>query len=90
MYTIDAYADKKGDAAVVEKGNNIALAMETLESGAKVIVGGTTFFSDFEVGSEQYSNDNIVENIVKQLAPKPQLPITTIAEVRKDENNDNI
>ncbi|MBQ3420674.1 MAG: CehA/McbA family metallohydrolase, partial [Romboutsia sp.] len=87
--TYSSDADKQNDAAVVEKGNNIALAMETLESGAKVIVGGTTFFSDFEVGSEQYSNDNIVENIVKQLAPKPQLPITTIAEVRKDENNDN-
>ena len=29
-------------------------------------------------------------NIIRELAPKPQLPITTIAEVRKDENNDNI
>ena len=29
-------------------------------------------------------------NIITQLAPKPELPITTIAEVRKDENNDNI
>ena len=63
--------------------------METLSSGSKVIVGGTTFFSDFEVGSSQYSNDDIVKNIVKQLAPKPELPITKIAEVRKDEDGDN-
>lgn len=86
-YSVDS--DKKGDATPVEKGNTVALAMETLASGSKVIVGGTTFFSDFEVGSEKYSNDNIVENIVKQLSPKPQLPITKIAEVRKDEDNDN-
>lgn len=87
--TYSSDADKKGDSANIAKGDTIALAMETLSSGSKVIVGGTTFFSDFEVGSSQYSNDDIVKNIVKQLAPKPELPITKIAEVRKDEDGDN-
>ena len=87
--TLSSDADKKGDATSVKEGEAVALAMETLESGAKVIVGGTTFFSDFELDKEEYSNDDIAKNIVRQLSPKPQLPITPIAEVRKDENNDN-
>ena len=88
--TLSSDADKKGDATPIKEGEAVALAMETLESGAKVVVGGTTFFSDFEIDKSEYSNDDIVKNIVKQLSPKPQLPITSIAEVRKDENNDNI
>ena len=87
--TLSSDADKKGDATPIKEGEAVALAMETLESGAKVIVGGTTFFSDFELDNAEYSNDDIVKNIVKQLSPKPQLPITSIAEVRKDEDNDN-
>lgn len=87
--TLSSDADKKGDATPIKEGEAVALAMETLESGAKVIVGGTTFFSDFELDKNEYSNDDIVKNIVKQLSPKPQLPITSIAEVRKDEDNDN-
>lgn len=88
--TLSSDADKKGDATPIKEGEAaVALAMETLESGAKVIVGGTTFFSDFELDKDEYSNDDIVKNIVKQLSPKPQLPITSIAEVRKDEDNDN-
>lgn len=87
--TLSSDADKKGDATPIKEGEAVALAMETLESRAKVIVGGTTFFSDFELDKNEYSNDDIVKNIVKQLSPKPQLPITSIAEVRKDEDNDN-
>ena len=88
--TIGKDTDSKGDAVELQPGEVIALASETLPGGGTVIVGGTTFFSDFEVGSAQYSNDDIVKNILSILAPKPELPISTIAEVRKDANNDNV
>lgn len=86
-------ADKSGDAVAVAKGDVVALASETLSGGGTVVVGGTTFFSDYELKSSNkttYTNSDIMKNIIKTLAPKPELPITTIAEVRKDENNDNI
>ena len=60
-----------GSPTVVEKGNMVALAHETLESGANVFVAGTVFISDFEVKAEQdniwdlpYLNKTIVENIL--------------------------
>ncbi|WP_455539679.1 CehA/McbA family metallohydrolase [Terrisporobacter sp.] len=86
-------ADKAGDATPVAKGDIVALASETLPGGGTVVVGGTTFFSDYELSdsaSAAYSNGDIATNIIKQLAPKPELPVTKIAEVRKDEDNDNV
>lgn len=86
-------ADKSGDAIPVAKGDIVGLASETLPGGGTVVVGGTTFFSDYELkdtNATTYTNADIMANIITQLAPKPELPITTIAEVRKDENNDNI
>ena len=86
-------ADKAGDAIPVAKGDVVGLASETLPGGGTVVVGGTTFFSDYELkdtNATTYTNADIMANIIRELAPKPQLPITTIAEVRKDENNDNI
>ncbi|HAZ36661.1 MAG TPA: DNA-binding protein [Clostridiaceae bacterium] len=88
--TLDS--DNKGDNTPVNKGDVIALAAEILPSGGKVVVGGTTFFSDFETetGDNAYSNIKITESIINWLAPKKEAELKTIAEVRKDENNDGI
>ena len=86
-------ADKSGDNTPVNIGEVVGLASEKLASGATVVVGGTTFFSDYELKDDNdaiYSNKEIVSNIITTLSPKPKLPVTTIAEVRKDENNDNV
>ena len=52
----------------------MALAHETLDSGANVFVAGTVFISDFEVKAEQdniwdlpYLNKTIVENILDEV-----------------------
>lgn len=88
--TLDS--DEQKDNTPVNKGDVIALAAEILPSGGKVVVGGTTFFSDFETepGDNAYSNIKITENIINWLAPKKEAELKTIAEVRKDENNDGI
>lgn len=86
-------SDNQGDAIAVEDGEVIALASETLQGGGTVVVGGTTFFSDYELkesSASTYSNADIMANIINELAPKKSLPVTTIAEVRKDEDNNNV
>lgn len=73
----------------VEKGKVVALAHETLDSGANVFVSGTVFISDFEVKAEldnnwdlPYANRTIAENILDEV--KVTLPTTSIEEVRKN------
>ena len=55
-YSIDCKDDAgnrvTGSPTYVEKGNMVALAHETLGSGANVFVAGTVFISDFEVKAE--------------------------------------
>ena len=55
-YLIDCKDDAgnrvTGSPTYVEKGNMVALAHETLGSGANVFVAGTVFISDFEVKAE--------------------------------------
>ena len=92
-YSIDC-KDENGNAVsgsptVVEKGNMVALAHETLESGANVFVAGTVFISDFEVKAEQdniwdlpYLNKTIVENILDEVTV--ELETTPIETVRKE------
>ncbi|ONI45056.1 hypothetical protein AN641_05010 [Candidatus Epulonipiscioides gigas] len=83
-------ADKQNDAKKVNKGDTIALAVETLPSGAKVVVSGVTFFSDFEMEpSNEYSNHIIMENILHDLAPEKDKTITPISQIHTDANNDN-
>jgi len=54
----------------VAVGDTVALAIETLVSGAKVAVSGVTFFSDFEMDpSNEYSNPVIMANILRDFAP---------------------
>ena len=82
-------ADKSGDNTPVEKGNVVGLAVETLESGAQVFVSGATFFSDFEIDGYVYSNFDITKNLLLELAPTPELPVSKIADVRVDLDGDN-
>lgn len=77
-------ADKAGDNVAVTKGKVGLIGAEQLASGAKIIVAGTTFFSDFEVtGDDMYTNVPLTENVIKWMAPAPQAELKTIAEVRK-------
>ncbi|MEG1001753.1 MAG: CehA/McbA family metallohydrolase [Clostridium sp.] len=88
--TYNSDADKSGDYTKVDKGDVNAIAVETLESGAKVVVAGSTFFSDFEMDGLDYSNYRITESILKALAPAPEVSVSNIADVRVDIDEDNI
>ena len=90
-YSVDSKNDdgSYGDnSTVVEKGDVVMLAHETLDSGANLFVAGTVFLSDFEVKAEmdnqfdlQYLNYTIIQNILDEVTV--ELPVTPIAEVRK-------
>ena len=82
-------ADKQNDNTAIEKGNVVGLVVETLPSGGQVIASGATFFSDFEIDGYVYSNYDITKNVLKELAPVPELPVSKIADVRVDKDNDN-
>ncbi|GAA0087027.1 hypothetical protein UT300007_34680 [Clostridium sp. CTA-7] len=82
-------ADKQGDNTAVNKGEVVGLAVETLSSGAKVVVSGATFFSNFEMDGLDYSNYQITEKVIKELAAAPEIPVSKISSVRIDENKDN-
>ena len=95
-YSIDSKGEggSKGDnSTVVEKGNVVTLAHETLGSGADIFVSGTVFISDFEVKAEldnnwdlPYLNRTIAENILDKV--KVELPLSAISDVRKGEEGD--
>lgn len=76
-------ADNANDFTPVEKGNVYVLAVEDLENGGKVVVSGSTFFSDFEIlGDNLFSNLQITYNVMEWLKPQVELPLSTIKEVR--------
>lgn len=83
-------ADKQGDNVAVNKGDVAALAVETLSSGAKVFISGATFFSNFEMDGLDYSNYQITEKLLRELAPLPEIPVSNIEDARVDNDNDNI
>lgn len=71
----------------IGKGNVVALAAETLPGGGKLFVGGTVFYSDFEIKTQldnssqlQNSNYNIAMNILDSI--KRVIPVTPIGQVR--------
>ncbi len=88
--TIDS--DNHGDNVPVEQGNVYAIGAELLPTGAKIIVAGTVFFSDFETasGDNMYSNRQITENILDWMIQPEEIELKTIAEVREDKDNDGI
>jgi len=83
-------ADGHGDNVVVEKGNVNVIGAEQLLNGAKVIVAGSIFFSDFETASNDnaYSNKQITENILDWMIQPKVAELKTISEARIDANND--
>ncbi|HAX73937.1 MAG TPA: hypothetical protein DCY20_10480, partial [Firmicutes bacterium] len=84
-------ADKANDNTPVNKGEVVALAVETLPNGSKVVVAGVTFFSDFEMDpSSEYSNPQIMTNILHDLAPEKEKTITPIEELHVDLDGDNM
>ena len=83
-------ADNQGDWTEVKLGEVVALAVETLDNGAKIIASGVTFFSDFEMDpTRDYSNRTIMTNIINDVAPAKAAQITPIAELHVDANGDN-
>lgn len=77
-------SDLQNDATPVDKGNVYSLAAEVLPSGSKIVVAGTTFFSDFEVsGDDLYANGPLSQNIVKWMAPAKEAEFKKIAEIRQ-------
>lgn len=65
------------------QGNVYVLAAEVLPSGGKIIVSGSTFFSDFEMsGDNRYSNIQVADNVLNWLKPERQVESKTIKEVR--------
>lgn len=88
--TLDA--DKAGDNTPVNMGQVNVIGAEELASGAKVIVAGNTFFSDFETGGTNattYSNIKVVNNILNWSIPEKKTPIIPIADIRIDKDNNN-
>jgi hypothetical protein len=71
----------------IGKGNVVAVAEETLPGGGKLFVGGTVFYSNFEIkvqldnyGQTQNSNYNIVMNILDSV--RRVIPVTDISVIR--------
>ena len=74
-----------GEGNPVPKGDIPVLTVETLGSGAKLFVGGSVFMSNFEVQATLdnaaelgYSNYNISQNLLKDLAPRTVAPIAEV------------
>lgn len=84
-------SDKQGDNVPVEKGKVNVLAVEELSNGGKVAVGGSTFFSNFEIdgtNAESKSNSKVTKNIINWMLPEKELEKITIKEFREDKDND--
>ncbi|MDR5587562.1 CehA/McbA family metallohydrolase [Clostridium aquiflavi] len=87
--TKDADGDK--DNVEVPKGSVNTMGVEQLSNGAKIVVSGNTFFSDFEIdgtNGEKYSNIKITDNIVNWMMPSKETKTIKLGDIRKDSNND--
>ncbi|MGL5548199.1 MAG: CehA/McbA family metallohydrolase, partial [Culicoidibacterales bacterium] len=74
--------DSADDHVAVEKGNVCALAAQELDNGAKVVVAGTTFFSDYEIADDVTANQLLTNNIMRWVAPEKEAPLISIANFR--------
>ncbi|MDO5402265.1 MAG: cell wall-binding protein, partial [Eubacteriales bacterium] len=81
-------SDVPKNGTVVEAGNACVLATEVVGQG-RIFVAGTVFISNFEVKADmdsytdlQYTNYTIISNILDSV--KKQIPVSTIADVRKN------
>ena len=89
-YVSNAASAIPSEDGSIGKGNMVALATETLSGGGKLFVGGTVFYSDFEIkatldnyGQLQNSNYNIMMNILDSI--KNVISITPIKQARSGE-----
>lgn len=83
-------ADKAKDFFAVAKGQVNAIGAEDIVEGGKVVVAGSTFFSDFEVtGDDLNSNRLITEKILEWMQVKKEVAIEKIAAVRIDADKNN-
>ncbi len=87
--TIDADSSQF-DRIPVAQGDVKVLAAEILPGGGKVIVAGSTFFSDFETAASDnaYSNKQITENVLNWMAPPKEIPLVSINDLRVDADHD--
>jgi 2',3'-cyclic-nucleotide 2'-phosphodiesterase (5'-nucleotidase family) len=84
--SLDADTDGKGGIDnPIAIGNIPVLTVENLGNGARVFVAGSVFMSNFEVQATLdnasqlgYSNYNICQNIVKEIAPRTITPIKEV------------
>ncbi|MDF2881093.1 MAG: cell wall binding protein [Clostridiaceae bacterium] len=83
-------SNKNLTGVALPKGSVYALAVEQLNGGGKMFIGGTVYISDFEVKATldnstqlQNSNYNITMNILDSI--KKQISITPINQVRSAE-----
>lgn len=84
IYSYDADNDGAAGGLPPADAPIYVLAAEEFGGGGKVAVGGTSFFSDFEIGSSSvnmYSNNRLLSNILDWML----LEEMTIAEAKKDE-----
>ncbi|WP_315079637.1 CehA/McbA family metallohydrolase [uncultured Clostridium sp.] len=84
-------ADGDGDNVEVPKGSVNTMGVEQLSNGAKIVVSGNTFFSDFEIdgaNGDKYSNVKITNNIVNWMMPSKEIKTIKLGDIRKDSNND--
>lgn len=88
--TLDS--DNQGDNVQVAKGDVNVIGAELLPSGAKIIVAGSIFFSDFETASSDnaYSNKQITGTILDWAIQPKAVELKTIEEIRADEDNNGI
>lgn len=88
--TLDS--DNQSDNVPVAQGDVNVIGAELLPSGAKIIVAGSIFFSDFETASNDnaYSNKQITSNILDWMIQPKEVELKTIAEIRADDNKDGI
>lgn len=83
-------SNKSLTGVALPKGSVYALAVEQLNGGGKMFIGGTVYISDFEVKAAldnstqlQNSNYNITMNILDSI--KKQILVTPISQVRSAE-----
>lgn len=82
--------DKDGDGDIIlkEGDKKFSLAAEVLPKGGRLVVGGSTFYSDFEINgtsADTYSNAAIVQNILSWMLYHDRN--ITIADIQRNANN---
>lgn len=79
------YSDKALPPEDGTIGNIEVIGAEILSSGAKLIVSGSTFLSDFEVkGDNINANYTFTENVIDWMVTAPEAELVSIAQIHKE------